>query len=327
MTRVILDCDPGIDDALALIYLTAAHHEGAIELEAVTTSSGNVDAQQCAVNAAWVLSLCGLRALAVAQGMPLPLRVDLVTTPETHGDTGLGYATAPARHVERDWDLLWCDAISRGTDDLHLVVTGPLTNVAAFACLHPEHFAKLKHITVMGGAVDYPGNTTETAEWNFWVDPDAAAEVFAHAPVPLTLCSLGVTEQMVVTPESLAEVVEALGPAAVAAQLPDMLRFYFEFHEEEGIGYLAQVHDLLTVMVALGTVPVSTRSTRLAVDTDEGQTRGTSREVGGEYNTLLVETADVSAAHEEFLRACRVHAGFFGGSDELDAARHARAED
>ncbi|MDK7347851.1 nucleoside hydrolase, partial [Bifidobacterium dentium] len=76
---------------------------------------------------------------------------------------------------------LWIDAIERGTDDLHLIVTGPMTNLAVFAHQHPAHFARLKHITVMGGAVIYPGNTTPNAEWNFWVDPHAANEVFRVA--------------------------------------------------------------------------------------------------------------------------------------------------
>lgn len=327
MTRVILDCDPGIDDALALIYLTAAHHEGAIELEAVTTSAGNVGAHQCAVNAAWVLTLCGLRAMAVGEGMSAPLAVDLVTTPETHGATGLGYVDAPPRHVEDDWDMLWRDAISRGTDDLHLIVTGPLTNLAAFRRMYPEDFSQLKHITVMGGAVGYPGNTTETAEWNFWVDPDAAAEVLRHPPAPVALYTLGVTEQMLLTPDSLAEVVSALGPAPVAAQLPEMLRFYFEFHEQEELGYLAQVHDLLTVMGALGTVPTRTRAAAVTVHARDDALRGTSVETEGEPNVMLVADADIDAAHREFLRACDVHARFFGGNAELDAARHARAED
>ena len=146
--------------------------------------------------------------------------MELTTTPETHGDTGLGYAQAPERHVEHDWDALWIDSIERGTDDLHLIVTGPLTNLAAFAHAHPQHFAKLKHITVMGGAVNYPGNTTPSAEWNFWVDPHAAADVFAMTPVPITLCSLGVTERMVLKPEALAEFVDKLGGSPVAQHHP-----------------------------------------------------------------------------------------------------------
>ncbi|MCT1627803.1 nucleoside hydrolase [Corynebacterium sanguinis] len=327
MKRVVLDCDPGIDDTCALIYLAALHHEGSVELEAVTTTSGNVEATQCAVNAAWVLAQCGLRTISLAAGMANPLVLPLTTTPETHGETGLGYVSAPARHVENDWDMLWCDAIERGTDDLHLVVTGPLTNLAAFRRLHPSHFAQLKHITVMGGALDYPGNTTETAEWNFWVDPHAVRDVFAHTPVPITLCSLGVTERMVLTPETLATAIDALGPAPIARDLGEILRFYFEFHELENLGYVAQVHDLLTAMVALGTVLFDAPSTTISVHSDDDDQRGTSTIVTGKANACVVARADVDAAHREFVRACGVHARFFGGSADLDATRHARAED
>ena len=246
--RVLLDCDPGIDDTFALTYLTAAHHAGELELDCVTTTAGNVEAEQCAQNAAWVLAQCNLPAIPVAAGEPQPLELALTTTPETHGETGLGYAHAPARHVATDWDMLWCDAIERGTEDLHLIVTGPMTNLAVFARRHPRHFAQLRHITVMGGAVNYPGNTTPTAEWNFWVDPHAAQEVFARTPVPITLCSLGVTEQMLLDPPRLDRLVEALGETPIASALPEITRFYFEFHEDVGEGYRAQLHDLLTVL-------------------------------------------------------------------------------
>jgi len=333
--RVILDCDPGIDDALALIYLTAAHHEQRIELEAVTTTSGNVEAAQCAANAAWILGLCGLRTIPVAAGIPEPLLYELTTTPETHGDTGLGYVTAPERHVETDWDALWVDAIERGTEDLHLIVTGPLTNLAAFRRLRPSHYSRLKRITVMGGAFFHPGNTTPSAEWNFWVDPHAAKEVFAQAPAPITVCSLGVTERMVVDPGALERVVDTLGRAPVAGYLPEMLRFYFEFHEEVGEGYRAQVHDLLTVLVALGASPYDTTAAAIDIEADSELMRGTSvadlRDMWErEPNALLVTGADIDAAWAEFFRACGVHARFFGGGEgevDLDAVRHARAED
>lgn len=326
--RVILDCDPGVDDALALVYLAGLHHEGAIDLEAVTTTSGNVEAWQCAVNAAWVLAQCGLRTIPLAAGCSAPLHCELTTTPETHGDTGLGYVTAPQRNVETDWDMLWCDAIERGTADLDLVITGPLTNLAEFRRLHPDHFARLERVTIMGGAVDYPGNTTETAEWNFWVDPHAAKDVLANAPVPYTLCSLGVTEQMVLGPAECEAVVTALGPTPIAGQIPDILRFYFEFHDHDGIGYLAQVHDLLTVQVALGAVKVRTQEAALTVATGPGEEeRGTCTRIDAAPTARLVTWADTVAAHAEFLRSCRVLASFFGETGELDRARHARAED
>lgn len=330
--RVILDCDPGIDDTYALIWLTAAAHAGIVELDCVSTTSGNTHAEQCARNAAWVLSLCGLPIVPVAAGCPEPLVCELTTTPETHGETGLGYATALAREVEHDFDALWIDAIERGTDDLHLIVTGPLTNLAAFAEAHPEHYAELKHITVMGGAVNYPGNTTPSAEWNFWVDPHAASEVFARTPVPITLCSLGVTEQMVLTPKALEGFVAGLGGADVAKQLPEITRFYFEFHEDVGEGYRAQIHDLLAVLIGLGFVEHAGRVTTVDVEADSPLMRGTSvadlRGIWGrEPNARLVTEADVEAAWGWFDWACEVHAKVAAGDAELTQLRHRRAED
>lgn len=330
MTRVILDCDPGIDDAYALIYLAALNHAGELELDCVTTTTGNVEADQCARNAAYVLTQCGLRMIPLAAGLPEPLVCEATTTPETHGETGLGYLTAPERHVEHDWDALWVDAIERGTDDLHLIVTGPMTNLAAFARLRPAHFARLKHITVMGGAVNYPGNTTPTAEWNFWVDPHAAAEVFERAEAPITLCPLNVTERMVLEPGRLEGIVDKLGPTPL--DLAAITRFYFEFHEDVGEGYLAQIHDLLTVMVALGRVPGRFCLSTLAVEHTSTLTRGTAvADLRGmwerEPNARLLTDADIDAAWAEFERACEVHARFFGGDAAVAAGYHRKAED
>ena len=311
MTRVILDCDPGIDDTYALIYLAALNHAGELELDCVTTTTGNVEADQCARNAAYVLTQCGLRMIPLAAGVPEPLVCEASTTPETHGETGLGYLTAPERHVEHDWDALWVDAIERGTDDLHLIVTGPMTNLAAFARLHPAHFARLKHITVMGGAVNYPGNTTPTAEWNFWVDPHAAAEVFERAEVPITLCPLNVTERMVLEPGRLEGIVDKLGGAPIASHLAAITQFYFEFHQQVGEGYCAQIHDLLTVLVALDEARWASRLATLRVETESSLTRGTvAADFKGmwqrEPNARVLTEADIAGAWERFEHACEL---------------------
>ena len=330
--RVLLDCDPGIDDTFALTYLTAAHHAGELELDCVTTTAGNVEAAQCAQNAAWVLTQCNLPAIPVAAGEPQPVELALTTTPETHGETGLGYAHAPARHVASDWDLLWCDAIERGTEDLHLIVTGPMTNLAVFARRHPRHFAQLRHITVMGGSVNYPGNTTPTAEWNFWVDPHAAQEVFARTPVPITLCSLGVTEQMLLDPPRLERLVAALGTTPIAEALPEITRFYFEFHEDVGEGYCAQLHDLLTVLIALDRVDYSADTATIDVDAGSELMRGTvAADLRGmwerEPNARVVTSADISNAWTRVDAAFALHARFTAGDASLKAGYDMKAEE
>ena len=154
--RILLDCDPGIDDALALIYLAALHHAGEIELVGVTTTAGNIDVDTTARNAAFILRECGLGEIPVAPGHPVPLEVPLVTTPETHGPAGLGYVTAPDWHSDYNWRDLWDNAAEQGAQ---LIVTGPLTNAALAGV------SKFSQVTVMGGAVNYRGNTHSRVEF------------------------------------------------------------------------------------------------------------------------------------------------------------------
>lgn len=310
--RVLLDCDPGIDDTLALLYLAGLHRAGEIELVGVTTTAGNVTAAATARNAAWILRQCGLTAVPVAQGLPMPSVVPLVTTPETHGELGMGYLTADvlgegAEPAEtQDWRTVWRNASEQGA---HLIVSGPLTNLAA------EPHLDWASVTVMGGAVNYPGNTTPTAEWNFWVDPHAARDVFAAWPeesAPITLCALGLTERFLVTPERLEVLIAELGGHPIAAHLPELLRFYFEFHEAQGEGYQAQIHDALTAMVALGKAKaMESYPATLAVEADSELFRGTcAADVRGHWNRpkncQIVSDLDFDAAHEELRRGFRL---------------------
>ncbi len=309
MIPVLIDCDPGIDDTLALLYLAALHHAGEIELVGVTTTAGNTTATQAAGNARWVLELLDV-PVPVLPGRPAPAEVPLVTTPETHGPTGLGYLDVPAAPDSGEWPELWRGVVNKHPD-LHLIVTGPLSNLDAFRRTHPEHYTRLRHVTVMGGAVNYRGNTTPTAEWNFWVDPHAAARVFAHPPAgKIRLCSLAVTERLLIDPPRLERLVGEVGPGDVAKHLPDILRFYFEFHEAQGEGYQAQIHDLLTCMIALGTVPYEDTATTVAVEAHSELMRGTSvADLRGHWhraaNARLVTDVDIDAAHAELSRAAR----------------------
>lgn len=166
--RIIVDCTPGVEDALALAYVVAAHHNGRAELECVTTSSGDAAAEQCAQHAAWVLSKCGLPAVAVATGCDVPGH-------QPQQSVGLGNALVPARYVANDWDLLWADACARGTHDLCLICTGPLTNLAEFSRRYPEYFDALEHIVVLDSRL--------------CLDQDASDVVLQDTPVAITVCA------------------------------------------------------------------------------------------------------------------------------------------
>ena len=334
---VLIDCDTGIDDALALIYLAGLVVAGEVQLRAVTTTAGNVDATQTALNSAHMLRLCGLPNVPVAAGVPTPLVVPLVTTPETHGPHGLGYvippetstdtiAVAPGERpdtvpvgvpaADTGWTDLW-----RANQDATLIITGPATNLATYLRDHPAH----QRIYLMGGAYLYPGNTTPTAEWNTWVDPHAAAEVF-HATIPITVCPLGVrsqpvTESMLLSPNLLDTACDILAAAnhPLVEVLPDLLRFYFEFHQAMGEGYQAQIHDLITTMVALGAVDYATTTVAVDVETTSPLLRGTtvadfkghwSAETTGQPGrkpvVKLVTGVDPQQAWAEFFRSLQL---------------------
>lgn len=303
--RLVADVDTGIDDMLALIYLAGLHRAGEIELAAVTTTAGNTTVCQASRNSSWILGLCGCGDVPVGAGYGAPLRVPLTTTPETHGEFGLGFARPPSAGAAVDacgatgaapglWGLALDDADAPASADL--LVTGPLTTVAR----HVDLARRFGKVTVMGGAVDHPGNTTPTAEWNFWVDPDATAAVLG-AGLPLTLCPLDVTETVIVRPED----VEAWAlPGELGQVVRDALRFYFGFHRGQGIGYLAQVHDLLAAMVACGTVETSTERIRLAaVEGDRGAVGRVDAGTGGGSEVGVVKQVDPHAVLAEFSRA------------------------
>ncbi|GAB3939742.1 nucleoside hydrolase [Corynebacterium tapiri] len=302
--RVILDCDPGIDDTLALMYLAGLHRAGEIELVGVSTTAGNVDVDTTARNAAWVLELCGAE-VPVAAGENGPKCVELVTTPETHGHAGLGYCEAPPRAYRRDWVSLWRECLDQGPAEL--IITGPMTNAAQAG----ELLNRFSQVAVMGGAINYRGNTTPTAEWNFWVDPHAAARAFEVAQEPFLLCPLNVTEGFLVGPTELDTIVQDLAEVPLAEYLPEIVRFYFEFHRMQGEGYQAQIHDALTIMAALGTVDVRTTETTVAVEADSPLMRGTSvADLRGHWgkpkNCALLTQADYAQAHRELRRAAQI---------------------
>ena len=305
--RIVADVDTGIDDMLALIYLAKRHLAGEIELVAVTCTAGNTTVCQAARNSKWILDLCGASDIPVAAGYGAPLSVPLTTTPETHGEFGLGFARPPSAGLGSCDAVgaapgLWKSSLSDASlPTPHLLITGPLTTVAR----HLDLARKFSGITVMGGAVDYPGNTTATAEWNFWVDPDAVKAV-VDSDLRFTLCSLAVTEQVTVDPTDI----EAWAiPGELGEVVEKALCFYFGFHRSQGEGYLAQVHDLYAAMVASGGVgDVGKQSSLVRLEMVDGargtvQVADTARdEAPRETTVTLIDTVDPAEVHKELRR-------------------------
>ena len=223
MKKIILDCDPGHDDAMAILL---AHGNPEIELVAITTVAGNQTLDKTSLNARRVATVAGIRDVPVAAGCDRPLTRELKTAGYIHGESGLdgpafGEPTVPldSRHAV---DLI-IELLMHSNGDLTLVPTGPLTNIAMAVRKEPRIVAKVKEIILMGGAYTR-GNTTPAAEFNIYVDPEAAEIVF-RAGWPLTMVGLDLTHQALATPAVL-ERIAALGTpvARIAVQLMEFFR-------------------------------------------------------------------------------------------------------
>ncbi len=290
---LIIDCDTGIDDGLALLYACASPEA---EIVAVTCTAGNVDARQVAENTRAVLELAGRTDVEVALGREVPVLRELVTTPETHGPRGIGWAELPPPTMplspRHSADLIVQEA-RRRPGEITLVTLAPLTNVALAVLREPELPRLLGRLVIMGGTYRAPGNTTPVSEWNIHVDPEAAQIVFRawasaigrDASVPRALAlGLDVTELAKLLPEHFASLGRRAGTDGAALEarvrsadgpvpanpvlryLADSLRFYMEFHERYDRFYGAFIHDPLVVAVALDAALA--RATPVAVDVE-----------------------------------------------------------
>jgi purine nucleosidase len=217
-TPIIVDCDTGIDDSLALLYAVASPD---CELVAVTCTAGNVDARQVAENTRAVLELAGREDVEVAIGRETPLARRLVTTPETHGPRGIGYAELPPARMPLSPRLspdLIVEEARRRPGELTLVTLAPLTNVALAVLRERDLPRLLRRLVIMGGSYRSPGNTAPTTEWNVNVDPESAAIVFSAFGAPdlpsrPTALGLDVTERAKLLPEHLARLAARAGCA------------------------------------------------------------------------------------------------------------------
>lgn len=220
--KMILDCDPGHDDAVAL--LLAAHHPE-IDLLAVTTVAGNQSVDKTTRNALKVCSLAGLQHIPVARGLDRPLVRPAKHAPDIHGESGMDGPDIPEPAMEplatHAVDLL-IELLLNSAGDITLVPTGPLTNIAAAMSKEPAIIPKIKAISLMGGAIGL-GNVTPAAEFNIHTDPEAAAIVFGCGR-PITISPLEVTHQALATEEIVVRLRGA--NRRVATFVADLLVFF-----------------------------------------------------------------------------------------------------
>jgi pyrimidine-specific ribonucleoside hydrolase len=267
---VILDCDPGHDDALAIV-LALARPE--LRVLGITTVAGNAGLESTTRNALRVLTLLGRTEVPVAAGAARPLVRPIHVADHVHGTSGLDGADLPEPSIgpvaEGAVDLL-ARLVRESADPVTLVPTGPLTNIALFVRTHPELLPRIAEISIMGGAIG-EGNLTASAEFNIWADPEAAAIVF-DCGRPVALASLEVTHAALFPNADIARL-EELG-TQTGRVFADLLRFFAIFHRQRYGWDGSPIHD--AVAVARLVVPdlVTAVPYRVDVETKSELTRG-----------------------------------------------------
>ncbi len=300
MQTVVIDCDPGVDDAAALLWAMA---EGAaLDLAAITVVAGNVPLDWTSTNARRLATLAGRHDVPVHAGCGRPMVLALETAEHVHGDSGLDGAElpppaselAPPHAIDRLIDL------AHAHDGLTICAIGPLTNVAMALVKEPSIASRLGRIVLMGGAIGL-GNVTASAEFNIYVDPHAAKVVF-ESGVPIVMLGLDVTTQVRPTPARL-DALRALENATSKA-LADMFDLYVSRASDGGA-----LHDPLAVAYLLMPEAFRGRDCHVEVVT-EGVCRGrTIVDVSGRggrlANAFVLERVDGDAVFQRLLDALR----------------------
>jgi len=256
---ILIDCDPGHDDAFAILLALASPE---LELRGVTTVAGNQTLDKTTRNALATLEVAGRTDVPVAAGAEAPLRRRLRTAAHVHGDTGLDGPRLPVPSI-RPVDSHAADFLAELVEPgVVLVPTGPLTNIALLLDRHPDVRERLDAVVWMGGAIG-EGNVTPAAEFNAFVDPEAAAAVFASG-IPVTMIGLDVTQRALFT-RAHAERLRPTGRVGrFVAELSD---FFQVFHEQSYHFDGAPIHDAMAVAHVLDPTLVTTARANVAIET------------------------------------------------------------
>ncbi|HEY7017418.1 MAG TPA: nucleoside hydrolase [Gaiellaceae bacterium] len=263
ITPILLDCDPGHDDAIALLLALGSDE---LELRGVTTVAGNQTLEKTTTNALRVLELAGRSEIPVAAGADRPLVREPRVAANVHGETGLDGPDLPAPQAEPVQEHA-VDFLAARVAGTTLVATGPLTNVALLLATHPD--ARPERIVLMGGAIA-EGNVTPAAEFNIWADPEAAARVFASG-IEVTMVGLDVTHRALVT---AAHADELRGAGRVGRAVAELLDFYGVFHREVYRFDGSPVHDAVAVAHAIDPTLLELERLNVRVDCESELCRG-----------------------------------------------------
>lgn len=242
--KVIVDCDPGIDDALAIILALKSKE---IEVIGITTVSGNVKSLQGAKNALKVLKLLGRLDIPVYLGESKPIKRELVTAQDTHGEDGLGetFLEEVSSEYIRENGVDFILNTLKNQENVSIIALGPLTNLCRAIEKDSETFHRVKEIVSMGGAYKSHGNCSPVAEFNYWVDPHGAREFLKKFNGEFTMVGLDVTREIVLTP-NLREMIHQFNDE-IGDFIYDITRFYVDFHWEQERTLGCVINDPLAV--------------------------------------------------------------------------------
>ena len=265
---VILDGDPGHDDAIAWVLAAASP---LLDIRAVTSVCGNQTIEKTTYNTMRIMTLIGLH-VPMAKGLPHPLVSEPIITTAVHGKSGLDgpalpepdFAMSPLSAVE-----LMTQVLRESTEPVTLIPTGPLTNVAALLLAHPELKPKIREISLMGGGIHH-GNWTPAAEFNILVDPEAAKVVF-ESGIPIIMAGLDVTEKALVHPEDFDRIRAVGNPVAVT--VADWLGFFYQFHRSMDYPG-APVHDAVAVAAVIKPEILTMQEMHVQVETQGDYCKG-----------------------------------------------------
>jgi purine nucleosidase len=273
--RIIIDTDTGVDDALAIIL---ALRSSELRVEAITTVAGNAEVEKCTRNCFLLLDLIQPKRFpVVAQGAKRPLVRRLVTAPEVHGDDGLGdialrYPTPKKGTTNKDATEIILALLQKHPRQITIVAIGPLTNIAHALKRDFKTMKKTREIVIMGGAFEVAGNTGPVAEFNMYVDPEAADRVL-RSGIPITLIPLDVTQQVVLRRPDVVRLAHK-GSNGIGRFIERMTKKYMQYHKTTEAFSGGYLHDPLAVGVAVDRRFVRCRDVHVEVETHGELTRG-----------------------------------------------------
>jgi len=284
--QFIIDTDPGVDDAIAILMAMASSE---IEILGLTTVGGNVPLARATRNALSLLQAASRSDIPVAKGASRPLRGKFAYAPYFHGPSGLSQRLPdPANGPVEDGAVKFLyDQLTGERGEAVLVALGPLTNLAVLLRERPIALEQAKQIVVMGGAVNTPGNVTPEAEFNFYCDP-VAADIVLSSRLPITMVDLAACRQVKISREQALSLKSA---SPLGRLMLDMLHGWF--HRDSSREEF-EFCDPLAMAIALHPAIATTTKVDLDVGIEDGELLGATSETGGPGEITLTQDVDSS---------------------------------